>query len=88
MKRQDINSQDLKEETIDVVSDLDDDEETLALEAARDEEAKKKEAEKPPKDYRNSIYANVNVKQETMDKIIIGLVIVTIAFMIIAVVFA
>lgn len=78
------NDSNLKEpkETLDIVSDLDDDEIILAEEAARDEEAKKKEDEKPPKDIRNSIYANVDVKVETMDKIIVWLVIALIFFII------
>ena len=78
------NDSNLKEpkETLDIVSDLDDDETILAEEAARDEEAKKKEEEKPPKDFRNSIYANVDVKVETMDKIILWLVILLVFFII------
>lgn len=79
------NESNIKEpqELQDVVSDLDDDEETLAQEAAIEEEAKKKDGDKPEKDIRNSIYANVNVKVETMDKIIVWLVIILIAFIII-----
>ncbi|MEE0831139.1 MAG: hypothetical protein UIM26_06700 [Longicatena sp.] len=79
-----LNDSNLKEpkETLDIVSDLDDDETILAEEAARDEEAKKKEEEKAPKDFRNSIYANVDVKVETMDKIILWLVILLVFFII------
>lgn len=79
-----LNDSNLKEpkETLDVVSDLDDDEATLAEEAAREEEQKKKDGDKPPKDIRNTIYANVDVKVETMDKIIVWLVILLIFFII------
>ena len=78
------NDSNLKEpkETLDIVSDLDDDETILAEEAAREEEAKKQEEAKPPKDIRNTIYANVDVKVETMDKIILWLVILLVFFII------
>ena len=84
------NDSNLKEpkETLDVVSDLDDDETILAEEAAREEEAKKQEEAKPPKDIRNTIYANVDVKVETMDKIIVWLVILLVVFIILGGMFA
>ena len=84
------NDSNLKEpkETLDIVSDLDDDETILAEEAAREEEAKKQEEAKPPKDIRNTIYANVDVKVETMDKIIVWLVILLVVFIILGGMFA